>query len=150
MLKLCKRNSPCVTVALSFFLIVLLGAMASLAGAQTAITTYHYDNYRTGWNQNETTLTPANVKNKIFGRLHTVTLDDQVDAQPLVVPGVQITAEVFRARMMWSMWRQKTTPSMPSMCIAGRCCSIQISEPRWVIRWVAATMGRGSELTPRR
>jgi hypothetical protein len=96
MLKLCKRNSPCVTVALSFFLIVLLGAMASLAGAQTAITTYHYDNYRTGWNQNETTLTPANVKNKIFGRLHTVTLDDQVDAQPLVVPGVQITAGSFQ------------------------------------------------------
>jgi hypothetical protein len=37
-------------------------------------------------------LTPANVGKKTFGHLLTVTLDDQVDAQPLVVPGVQITA----------------------------------------------------------
>jgi hypothetical protein len=60
--------------------------------AQTAVTTYHYDTYRTGWNQTETTLTPANVSSAAFGLLHNVTLDDQVDAQPLVVPGVLITA----------------------------------------------------------
>jgi len=30
------------------------------------------------------------------GRLQTVPLDDQVDAQPLVVPGVQITAGIIR------------------------------------------------------
>ena len=29
--------------------------------ARRAVTTYHYDNYRTGWNQNESSLTPANV-----------------------------------------------------------------------------------------
>ncbi len=37
-------------------------------------------------------LTPANVGPTTFGLLQTVPLDDQVDAQPLVVPGVQITA----------------------------------------------------------
>ena len=63
-----------------------------MAVGQTAITTYHYDNYRTGWNQNETVLTPANVGSTAFGLLQTVGLDDQVDAQPLVVPGVIITA----------------------------------------------------------
>jgi hypothetical protein len=57
-----------------------------------SVTTYHYDNYRTGWNQNETVLTPANVNSSSFGLLQTVTLDNQVDAQPLVVPGVNITA----------------------------------------------------------
>lgn len=30
-------------------------------GVPTAVTTYHYDNLRTGWNCNETTLSPANV-----------------------------------------------------------------------------------------
>lgn len=66
------------------------------AAAQTAITTHHYDNYRTGWNQNETTLTPANVGSNAFGLLETVTLDAQVDGQPLIVPGVLITAGNFQ------------------------------------------------------
>jgi hypothetical protein len=37
-------------------------------------------------------LTPANVNSASFGLLTEVKLDDQVDAQPLVVPGVIITA----------------------------------------------------------
>src|ERR1019366_6112132 len=41
-------------------------------------------------------LTPANVGNRSFGLLQTVALDDQVDAQPLVVPGVQITAGKYQ------------------------------------------------------
>jgi len=56
-----------------------------------AITTYHYDNLRTGWNDNESTLSAKNVKSGSFGLLHTVTLDDQVDVQPLVVPGETTT-----------------------------------------------------------
>jgi len=62
------------------------------ATATESVTTYHYDNYRTGWNQNETILNPTNVNSSTFGLLQTVTLDQQVDAQPLVVPGVNITA----------------------------------------------------------
>jgi Repeat of unknown function (DUF346) len=50
-----------------------------------AVRTYHYDSLRTGWNPHETTLTPANVKAPGFGLLHSITLDDQVDAQPLFV-----------------------------------------------------------------
>ena len=33
--------------------LVFISASALLAAGQTAVTTYHYDNYRTGWNQNE-------------------------------------------------------------------------------------------------
>ena len=55
------------------------------AAAQLNITTYHYDNNRTGWNSSETALTQSNVSNSSFGLLQTVTLDDQVDAQPLIV-----------------------------------------------------------------
>jgi hypothetical protein len=72
--------------------VVFISASTLLAGAQTAVTTYHYDNNRTGWNQAENVLTPANVGVATFGLLQKVTLDDQVDAQPLVVPGVLITA----------------------------------------------------------
>jgi hypothetical protein len=57
-----------------------------------SITTYHYDNYRTGWNQTETTLTPFNVNSSSFAVLESVPVDDQVDAQPLYMPGVNITA----------------------------------------------------------
>jgi hypothetical protein len=69
-----------------------IAATSLVAASQTAITTYHYDNSRTGWNQHETALTQANVGNATFGLLRKVTLDDQVDAQPLIVPGVMITA----------------------------------------------------------
>jgi len=76
----------------ALFFLILIMASALAAVAQTSVTTYHYDNYRTGWNSAESQLTPANVGTTKFGLLHTVKLDDQVDAQPLVVPGVNITA----------------------------------------------------------
>jgi hypothetical protein len=60
-----------------------------------AVTTYHYDNQRTGWDQQETTLTPANVRPTSFGVIAQVVLDDQVDAQPLLVPGQPITAGIY-------------------------------------------------------
>jgi len=63
-----------------------------LFAQSVAVTTYHNDNRRTGLNSHETILTPANVGSSSFGLLQTVTLDDQVDAQPLMVPGVHITA----------------------------------------------------------
>src|ERR1022692_4175115 len=73
-------------------LVFVLFLDALTLAAQTAVTTYHYDNYRTGWNSSETMLTPANVNASSFGLLTTVPLDDQVDAQPLLVPAVIITA----------------------------------------------------------
>ena len=60
------------------------------ASTPQAVITYHNDNLRTGWNSNEQTLTPTNVKSS-FGLMHTVSLDEQVDAQPLVVPNQSIT-----------------------------------------------------------
>jgi len=80
---------------LIFAIFALLLACA-VAAAQTAVTTYHNDNYRTGWNSTETTLTPANVTSSSFGVLATVALDDQIDTVPLVVPGVNITAGSYQ------------------------------------------------------
>ena len=71
---------------------LILLAGASVSFAQFPVTTYHYNNGRTGWNSSETILTPANVNSTTFGLLKTVVLDDQVDGQPLIVPNVKITA----------------------------------------------------------
>lgn len=49
-----------------------------------------YDAARTGANQRETVLTPANVDPRRFGRLFTREVDDTVYAEPLIVPGVGI------------------------------------------------------------
>jgi hypothetical protein len=56
--------------------------------AHISIVTHHYDNGRTGWNQNESILTPSAVAGAHFALLRSVALDDQVDAQPLVVAGL--------------------------------------------------------------
>ncbi len=86
---------------LPVFVAILAVMFAAIVGTNAAsqsvsVTTYHYDNYRTGWNANETTLTPANVNTSDFGLLHSVALDDQVDAQPLYMPAVNITAGQYQ------------------------------------------------------
>lgn len=79
------------------FSLIFLTFAASLSSlAQVSVSTYHNDNYRTGWNSQETALTPNAVSGTSFGILKTLTLDDQVEAQPLVVPGVNITAGKFK------------------------------------------------------
>jgi hypothetical protein len=67
---------------------VVLPASIGCQPAPQAVTTYHYDNSRTGWNSKETILNASNVASSQFDVRHAVILDDQVDAQPLVIPGL--------------------------------------------------------------
>ena len=60
------------------------------------VTTYHYDNFRTGWNQIEPGLKPSNVRGASFGLLHSTKLDDQVDAQPLVLGSQKVAGHSAR------------------------------------------------------
>jgi hypothetical protein len=77
----------------SVFLTIFLTLLGICAGfGQTSVLTQHYDNARTGQNITETVLTPANVNSVQFGKLFTQTLDGQMTAQPLYVPGVFIPA----------------------------------------------------------
>ena len=56
------------------------------------VTTYHYDRHRTGWAQNEPTLTPANVGGGSFGFLAAVKLPaTQLVGHPLIAEGVSVT-----------------------------------------------------------
>lgn len=74
-----------------------IGSVVSVSNTVTVgchdVITYHNDNGRTGWNANENTLSPANVKPGTFGLIATAKLDDdndQVDGQPLVVTSQNI------------------------------------------------------------
>jgi len=67
------------------------------AGTSTStvdVTTYHYDNLRSGQNTNETTLTPANVNSTQFGRLGQFSVDGLVDAQPLYLSQVTVNGQL--------------------------------------------------------
>src|SRR5262249_19892947 len=55
--------------------------------------THHNDSFRTGQNQNETVLTPANVKSATFGKLFSYSLDGLSIASPLYVAGVTIPGQ---------------------------------------------------------
>ena len=80
-----------IRIALSIFGVVCCAGLAP-ASAQVNVTTYHYDNLRTGWNPNETVLTTSNVDSSTFGVVAQTSLDAQVDAQPLIVDGVVYVA----------------------------------------------------------
>jgi hypothetical protein len=63
------------------------------SGSTVDVTTYHYDNLRTGENTHETTLTHANVNASTFGLLGAFPVDGHVDAQPLYLSGVAISGK---------------------------------------------------------
>ena len=77
--------------------VAALAMSVSLAAARKVdITTYHYDNYRTGWNSHERKLTPANVASANFGLIASTVLDDQVDAQPLILGKQSVNGQSAR------------------------------------------------------
>jgi hypothetical protein len=64
------------------FAVLLLGPGMCVAAN---VTTQHSDNFRTGWNWQETALTPAVLTSGAFANLVNIAVDEQVDAQPLVL-----------------------------------------------------------------
>lgn len=63
------------------------------ARAADAVTTYQYNNARTGSDSAETTLTPRDVNRRRFGLLARLRVDGPIYAQPLYMPGVRIPGQ---------------------------------------------------------
>ncbi|HEY3782404.1 MAG TPA: PA14 domain-containing protein [Fimbriimonadaceae bacterium] len=76
------------------FVAFVLACLTAAASAQTAVTTWHNDNNRVGLNPNERILTPSNVNAASFGLLFDDSVDGEIFAQPLYVPGVTINGTV--------------------------------------------------------
>src|ERR1700722_5693991 len=74
-------------LSLVFFTLMLCSAqaVAQTSPPKGAVLTWHDDNLRTGWQQQETILSTSTIGS--LGISHSVGLADQVDAQPLVIPG---------------------------------------------------------------
>lgn len=66
------------------------GGYTYVGPSSPGVFTYHYDNNRSGVNNSETTLTPANVTSQTFGKIFTAPVDGWIDAQPLYVANVTI------------------------------------------------------------
>src|SRR3984893_18646503 len=86
------KKSP--LIGLVFFATVVVAGPVA-AQSPVWVPTYHYDNLRTGWNSHETQLTVQNVTQSTFGIIGTAQLDDQVDAQPLIVPNQTLVGGTF-------------------------------------------------------
>ncbi len=82
-------ESRAVTFA-AILLLTVLFAQLPLLG-QTPITTWHYDNGRSGADTTETLLTPSNVNTKSFGKLFTLPVDGYIVGHPLYLPGISIS-----------------------------------------------------------
>ena len=70
--------------------------MVSLTASSYAqdVTTWHYDNNRTGWQQNETALTTTTVSQSTFGKIMQYNVDGGVYAQPLALSNVSGIGDV--------------------------------------------------------
>lgn len=82
-----KHRSRCLILAT---LVIVCSLYAAPVFSQVSVTTFHYDNARTGQNLNEAVLTPSNVNVNQFGKLFTVAVDGYVYAQPLYLPNLAI------------------------------------------------------------
>lgn len=99
------------------------------------ITTHHSDTLRSGWNANETELSPATVSSS-FGLLRSIPLDEQVDAQPLFVSDETIgrhkhdvvyvatendTLYALDASKGATLWQRNFGAAVPQSALPGGC-----------------------------
>ncbi len=73
-----------------FRILLLLASLSVSRFASGQVTTYHYNNSRTGVTTGETVLTTSNVNTASFGKLFSMYVDAEIYAQPLYVPTVTI------------------------------------------------------------
>jgi hypothetical protein len=91
---LISRHRMKIIITLKFLITTIIFTLLlfckSELNAQVNVVTQHNDLARTGWNNSETILNTKNVKQGMFGKLYSRSVDDQIYAQILVVKNVLI------------------------------------------------------------
>ncbi|MBR7826113.1 choice-of-anchor D domain-containing protein [Actinospica sp. MGRD01-02] len=80
-----RTGSTRIRVLILSLLVGMTAATLSVASAHADVVTVSNDNQRTGWDQNEASLTSGSVTGSDFGELFSTAVVGQVYAQPLVV-----------------------------------------------------------------
>ena len=88
----CTATSGSLSHSASFSLTVN-AATTPPSSPSVDVTTYHDDVARTGLNSNETTLTATNVTSSTFGLLRTLSVDGNVDAEPLYLSNLVVNGQ---------------------------------------------------------
>src|ERR1700722_12822121 len=127
------RRSGAVRLANILKTFFACGALAAaVSWAQTPITTWHYDNVRSGANTTETVLTPANVNSTNFGKQFTQPGDGIIVGHPLYVPTMNDPVSAFDANSgsLPALWRTSlldySPPGAPPVPIAVKGCGTPV------------------------
>ena len=108
------------------------------------VTTYHYDNARTGWNPNEVRLTPQVVSDPNFGVLFEYgsdVIDDVINAQPLYMHGVLIAGVTFN--VVFVVTRSATVYAFD----ADRLHTQRAGQPPWLWKRSLVNAGVGEAVS---
>jgi hypothetical protein len=76
-------------------IVLAISSGISLICNAANVVTHHMDNFRTGWNPQETVLTSSNVNSSNFSQQAIALFDEQVDAQPLVLTNQAINGTTY-------------------------------------------------------
>ena len=88
--RLSTKSSASIGVGIASLIATFLSGVPNAWAGN--VTTYHYDTLRTGWNPNEQSLIPANVRDDSFGFLAAINLPAiQLVGHPLIVEDVSVS-----------------------------------------------------------
>ena len=137
-------------VSIVFFALMPCSAQAIAAETppKGAVLTWHDDNLRTGWQQQETILTTSTLGS--LGISHSVGLADQVDAQPLVIPGfinghdIVFVADESNNVYQIDATHQKAILKQVNLWGPGPGCRLiaQLMDPTWELIPLPSSIGR--------
>jgi uncharacterized protein YjdB len=83
-------GSPTISASLAGKTGSVTATITVAPGSAANVTTWHYDNNRSGLNPGEITLSPANVASNRFGKLFSYFVDGYAYAEPLIMSNVTI------------------------------------------------------------
>jgi hypothetical protein len=86
--KTSRRLFALTVAALALHIGVPVSILSAQSPTAVPVPTWRYDLTHAGQNTSETALTPANVNGSSFGKLFSLSVDGDVFAQPLYVPGL--------------------------------------------------------------